>query len=60
MHKYETIICWNDDDRAYLSEVPELLGYAVHSDSYASALANVMQAIELWIAVAEEFGDPVS
>jgi len=30
-----------------------------HSDSHASALANVMQAMELWIATAEEFGNPV-
>jgi len=59
MLKYKTIIYWSDADQAFLAEVPALPGCAAHGDSYASALENVMQAMELWIAVAEEFGDPV-
>jgi len=59
MHKYETIIYWSDEDQAFLAEVPELPGCIAHGDSPADALANAMQAIELWIATAEEFGNSV-
>ena len=59
MYKYETIIYWSDADQAFLAEVPELPGCIAHGDSPADALANVMQAMELWIATAEEFGNPV-
>ncbi len=43
----------------FIAEVPELPGCMAHGDSPADALDNAMQAIELWIATAEEFGDPV-
>ena len=59
MHKYETIIYWSDVDQAFLAEVPELPGCTAHGDSQENALANVTQAIELWITTAKEFGDPV-
>jgi len=59
MYKYETIIYWSEEDQAYLAEVPELPGCMAHGDSYESALANVKEAIQLWIDTAREFGDPV-
>ncbi len=59
MYKYETIIYWSEEDQAYLAEVPELPGCMAHGDSYESALANVKEAIQLWIDTAKEFGDPV-
>ena len=59
MFKYETIIYWSEEDQAYLAEVPELPGCTAHGNTYASALANVMDAIQLWVDTAKEFGDPV-
>jgi len=59
MYKYETIIYWSDTDQLFIAEAPELPGCMAHGDSHQSALANVMQAMELWIATAEEFGNPV-
>jgi len=59
MYKYETIIYWSEVDQLFIAEVPELPGCMAHGDSPADALANAMQAIELWIATVEEFGDPV-
>lgn len=59
MFKYETIIYWSEEDQAYLAEVPELPGCVAHGDTYESALANVKEAIQLWIDTAKEFGDPV-
>ncbi|WP_366925324.1 type II toxin-antitoxin system HicB family antitoxin, partial [Desulfonatronospira sp.] len=56
MFKYETIIYWSEEDQAYLAEVPELPGCMAHGDSYEAALANVKEAIQLWIDTAREFG----
>jgi predicted RNase H-like HicB family nuclease len=59
MFKYETIIYWSEDDQAYLVEVPELPGCLAHGDSYEEALANIKEAIQLWIDTAYEFGDVI-
>ena len=59
MFKYETIIDWSEDDRAYLAEAPELPGCVAHGDSYETALEQVQEAIQLRIDTAVEFGDPI-
>jgi predicted RNase H-like HicB family nuclease len=59
MEKYEIILYWSDDDQAFIAEVPELPGCMAHGESQESALANVKQAIHIWIDTASEFGDPV-
>ncbi len=59
MFKYETIIYWNEDDQAYLAEVPELPGSMTHGHTYEAALSNIKEAIQLWIDTANEFGDTV-
>ncbi|MBW1614985.1 MAG: type II toxin-antitoxin system HicB family antitoxin [Deltaproteobacteria bacterium] len=52
MFKYETIIYWSEEDKAYLAEVPELSGCMAHGNSYESALSNAKEAIRLWIDTA--------
>ena len=59
MHKYEIIIYWSDEDKAFIAEVPELPGCTAHGSSPDSALANCQEAIELWIDTAQEFGRTV-
>jgi predicted RNase H-like HicB family nuclease len=59
MHKYEIIIYWSDEDRAFIAEIPELPGCMAHGDTQEAALANAKEAILLWIETAEECGDPV-
>ena len=59
MYKYEIIIYWSDEDKAYVAEVPELPGCIAHGDSQELALANAKDAIQLWIDTAIEFGDQV-
>jgi predicted RNase H-like HicB family nuclease len=59
MHKYETIIHWSNEDDAFIAEVPELPGCVAHGDTQEAALANVREAVELWIETAREFGDPI-
>ncbi len=59
MYKYEIIIYWSDEDKIYVSDVPELPGCTAHGASYDEALVNAQEAIQLWIDTANEFGDPV-
>jgi predicted RNase H-like HicB family nuclease len=59
MGKYEIIIFWSDEDKAYVADVPELQGCMAHGDTYESALANIKSAMELWIETAKEFNDPI-
>ena len=59
MYKYEIIIYWDERDRVYIADVPELPGCSAHGKSYDKALANAKEAIQLWIDTANEFGDNV-
>jgi predicted RNase H-like HicB family nuclease len=59
MHNYEIIIYWSDEDQTFIAEVPELPGCIAHGDTQDNALRQANEAIELWIATAKEFGDPV-
>jgi len=59
MDKYEIIIYWSAEDRAYVAEIPELPGCMAHGKSQREALSNVRQAAALWIKTAKEFGDRV-
>jgi predicted RNase H-like HicB family nuclease len=42
-----------------VAEVPELAGCMAHGESQESALANVNDAVALWIATANELGRAV-
>jgi predicted RNase H-like HicB family nuclease len=59
MHKYETIIYWSDEDQSFIADVPELPGCMAHGASPGEALANVQEAMQLWLDTAREFGDPI-
>ena len=59
MSKYEVIIYWSEEDQAFVAEVPELPGCSAHGDTYEDALANAMEAIELWLDTAKETGRPI-
>ncbi len=59
MNRYEVILYWSNEDQVFVAEVPELPGCMAHGDTQESALANVKEAIQLWIDTAREFGDPV-
>lgn len=59
MNKYEVIIYWSEEDRAYIAEVPELPGCLAHGATQEAALVSAQKAITLWIETAKEFGDPI-
>ena len=58
-HRYEIIIYWSEEDKAYIAEVPELPGCVAHGSTQEAALASAQEAISLWINTAKEFGDPI-
>ena len=59
MIRYEVIIYWSDEDKAFIAEVPELPGCAADGKTYREALANVEGVIKEWIETAKELGRPI-
>ena len=57
--KYEIVIYWDNDDKIYVGEVPELEGCAAHGETQIEAVKNVTEAIELWLETAREFDDEI-
>jgi len=47
MYKYEIIIYWDNQDQAYIAEVPELPGCLAHGSTYDEALINAIDKIKL-------------
>lgn len=56
MHKYEIILYWSNEDRAFVAEVPELPGCMAHGDDQEAALRNIKEAMGFWIDRARELG----
>jgi predicted RNase H-like HicB family nuclease len=56
MHRYGINIHWDDIDKVYIAEVPELPGCSAHGNTYEKALNSVQEAIQLWIDTAIEIG----
>ena len=52
--KYEVIIYWSAEDKAYLAEVPELPGCMADGETYEKALKNVQVIIKEWIETARK------
>ena len=59
INKYEILIYWSDEDQTFIGDVPELSGCMAHGDTYESALANIKNAMDLWISTAKKFNDPI-
>ena len=56
MSKYEVIIYWSDNDKAFVAEVPELAGCMADGSTYQEALANAETVIDEWLETAREPG----
>ena len=59
MVRYEVIIYWSEEDRAFIVEVPELPGCLADGATYQEALANAEVIIQEWIETAQELGRPI-
>ncbi|MCY7374890.1 MAG: type II toxin-antitoxin system HicB family antitoxin [Pyrinomonadaceae bacterium] len=54
--KYEIIIYWSEEDKAFIAEVPELAGCLADGTNYREALANAEIIIDEWLETARELG----
>ena len=57
--RYEIIIYWSEEDKAFIAEVPELAGCAADGETYIETLQNVQVVMQEWIETAQELGRPV-
>ena len=57
--KYEIIMFWSDEDKAFVAEVPELRGCMADGKTHQEALANAERVIDEWIETAKELGRTV-
>jgi predicted RNase H-like HicB family nuclease len=57
--KYEIILYWSKEDKAFIAEVPELAGCAADGATYQEAVANAEVVIREWIDTAKELGRPI-
>ena len=56
MSKYEVIIYWSEDDKAFVAKIPELAGCMADGPTYQAALANAETVIQEWLETARELG----
>ncbi len=56
---YTYRIFWSEEDAAYIAEVEELEGCSAFGDTPEQALKEVQTAMQLWLEVAKEKGDPI-
>jgi predicted RNase H-like HicB family nuclease len=54
--KYEMIIYWSQEDKAFLVEVPELPGCMADGKTREEAVKNANEVIGLWIETAKSLG----
>ena len=57
--KYEIIIYWREEDKAYIAEIPELAGCMADGSTYREALANAEITIKEWIETAKMLKRPI-
>jgi antitoxin HicB len=57
--KYSTRISYSAEDQGFIATVPELPGCSAFGVTAAEALAEIIPAIEAWIAAAEAAGNLV-
>jgi len=54
--KYEVIIYWSEDDKAFIAEIPELPGCVADGATHAHALKNIAVIAHEWLETAKELG----
>ncbi len=59
MDHYEIILYWSNEDQVFVAETPELPGCAAHGETQETALANIKEAMSLWLDTARKYGDKI-
>ncbi|MCZ8226700.1 MAG: type II toxin-antitoxin system HicB family antitoxin [Microcystis sp.] len=52
--RYQLIIYWSEEDRAFIVEVPELAGCMADGETYQEAVQNAELVIQEWIETAKQ------
>ena len=52
--RYELIIYWSEEDRAFIVEVPELAGCMADGETYQEAVQNAELVIQEWIETTKQ------
>jgi predicted RNase H-like HicB family nuclease len=56
MYRYEIIVYWSEQDKAFIAEVPELPGCMADGSTYEKVMKNVQVIISEWIETATQLG----
>lgn len=59
MGRYEIILYWSNEDQVFVAEMPELHGCLAHGETQEFALANIKEAMNLWLDTAKQYGDKI-
>ncbi len=57
--QYLKIVEWSEDDRCYVGMCPGLMLGGVHGDNEAEVYKELCQAVEEWIEIYQEDGEPL-
>jgi predicted RNase H-like HicB family nuclease len=56
---YHINLFWSSEDDCWIADVPDLKPCSAHGDTPDEAIANIQNAVELWIETAAERGMPI-
>lgn len=59
MERYGIILYWSNEDQVFVAETPELPGCMAHGETQEAALANIKDAMDLWLDTARKCGDEI-
>lgn len=58
-NRYPSQVFWSDEDEGFIAVAPDLPGCSAFGETAGEALAELQQAIPLWIGAAKDAGNPV-
>ena len=56
---YRFRVEWSDEDEVYVVRAPDLEGCVTHGGTLEEAVKHIEEAIESWLDVASQHGDPI-
>jgi predicted RNase H-like HicB family nuclease len=59
IYKYEIIIYWSEQDKAFIADVQELPGCMADGKTYVEALRKAEVIIAEWMETASQLGRPI-
>ena len=57
--QYLKIVEWSEEDQCYVGTCPGLMRGGIHGNDETKVYRELCQAVEEWIAIYEEDGDPL-